>query len=78
VTRPSETDPSHPFRPSHVRGRLTEAIRFLHGAERLVFTFYYYEGLTTEEIAFLLDTTESSVHQIHASAISQLLTKLQL
>jgi RNA polymerase sigma factor for flagellar operon FliA len=78
VTGPAETDPPHPLQPSHVRDRLTEAIRSLRGAERLVVTFYYYEELTTEEVTFLLDRTESSVHQIHASAISQLLTKLQL
>jgi RNA polymerase sigma factor (sigma-70 family) len=78
VTRPAETDALRLLQPSHVRDRLTEAIRSLHGAERLVFTFYYYEELTTEEVAFLLNRTQSSVHQIHASAISQLITKLQL
>ena len=78
MARPVETNPSHPLGPSHVRDRLTEAIRSLHAAERLVFTFYYFEELTTEEVAFLLDRTASSVQQIHASAISQLLTKLQL
>jgi DNA-directed RNA polymerase specialized sigma subunit len=58
--------------------RLKEAIRSLSEAEQLNTTFYYYEGLTTEEITFLLGRTESVVHQIHASAISQLLAKLQL
>jgi DNA-directed RNA polymerase specialized sigma subunit len=77
VTRPAETDALRLLRPSHVRDRLTGTIRSLHGAERLVVTFYYYEELTTEEVAFLLNRTESSVHQIHASAISQLITKLQ-
>jgi RNA polymerase sigma factor (sigma-70 family) len=57
---------------------LTEAIRSLRGGERLVVTCYYYEELSTEEVAFLLNRTASSVHQIYASAISQLLTKLQL
>jgi DNA-directed RNA polymerase specialized sigma subunit len=78
VTRPAETDALRLLQPSHVRDRLTGTIRSLHGAERLVVTFYYYEELTTEEVAFLLSRTTSSVHQIHASAISQLLTKLQL
>jgi RNA polymerase sigma factor (sigma-70 family) len=78
VTRPAETDALRLLRPSRVRDRLTEAIGTLRGAERLVVTFYYYEELTTEEVAFLLDRTASSVRQIHDSAISQLLTKLQL
>ena len=78
VTRLAETDARRLLQPSHVRDRLTEAIRSLRGAERLVVTFYYYEDLTTEEVAFLLNRTASSVHQVHASAISQLLTKLQL
>jgi RNA polymerase sigma factor (sigma-70 family) len=78
LTRPAETDPPPPLQAAHVRDRLTEAIRSLHGAERLIVTFYYYEGLTTEEITFLLGRTESSVHRIHVSAISQLLAKLQL
>jgi DNA-directed RNA polymerase specialized sigma subunit len=57
VTRPAETDPLLPLQPSHVRERLTEAIRTLSEAEHLNVTFYFYEGLTTEEIAFLLDWT---------------------
>jgi RNA polymerase sigma factor FliA len=61
-----------------MRERLKEAIRSLSEAEQLNITFYYYEGLTTEEITFLLGRTESGVHQIHASAIWQLLAKLQL
>jgi RNA polymerase sigma factor (sigma-70 family) len=78
LTRPAETDPLLPLKASHVRERLTEAIHSLHEAERLVVTFYYYEALTTKEITFLLDRTESSVQQIHASGISQLLAKLRL
>jgi hypothetical protein len=57
LTRPAETDPLFPLQPSPVRERLTEVIRSLSQAERLNVTFYYYEGLTTEEITFLLDRT---------------------
>jgi RNA polymerase sigma factor FliA len=78
LTRPAENEPLLPLKASDVQKRLTEAIRSLHGAERLIVTFYYYEELTTEEITFLLGRTESSVHQVHASAISQLLSRLQL
>jgi RNA polymerase sigma factor FliA len=52
-----------------IRDRLTAAILSLAESERLVFTLYYYEELTTEEIALLLDETASSVVQFLASAL---------
>jgi DNA-directed RNA polymerase specialized sigma subunit len=61
-----------------MRERLKEAVRSLSEAEQLNITFYYCEGLTTEEITFLSGRIESGVHQTHASAISQLIAKLQL
>jgi RNA polymerase sigma factor FliA len=48
---------------------VTAAILSLAESERLVFTLYYYEELTTEEIALVLDETASSVTQLHASAL---------
>jgi RNA polymerase sigma factor FliA len=51
---------------------LTKAILQLPDRERLVFTLYYYEELTTEEVGFLLGETESSVSQLHASALMHL------
>jgi DNA-directed RNA polymerase specialized sigma subunit len=60
LTRSAETDPLIPTQPSQ---RLTEAIRSLSEAKRLIVTFYYYGGLTTEEITFLLSRTEYRVHQ---------------
>jgi RNA polymerase sigma factor (sigma-70 family) len=78
LTRPAETDAPPPLLTPYVRDQLTEAIRSLDEADRLIFTFYYYEELTTEEITFLLGRTASDVHRTHSSAISQLLTKLQL
>jgi DNA-directed RNA polymerase specialized sigma24 family protein len=44
LTRPAETDPPRPSEPSHVEEKLTESIRSLPEAERLIITFYYYEG----------------------------------
>jgi hypothetical protein len=73
LTRSAETDPLIPTQPSQ---RLTEAIRSLSEAKRLIVTFYYYGGLTTEEITFLLSRTEYRVHKIHASAVSSPLTKV--
>jgi RNA polymerase sigma factor for flagellar operon FliA len=51
---------------------LTKAILQLPDRERLVFTLYYYEELTTEEIGLLLGETKSSVSQLHASALMHL------
>jgi RNA polymerase sigma factor for flagellar operon FliA len=51
---------------------LVKAILQLPDRERLVFTLYYYEELTTEEIGLLLGETESSVSQLHASALKHL------
>jgi len=44
-----------------MRDILTEAILQLPDHEQLVFTLYYYEGLTTEEISFVLGETEARV-----------------
>jgi RNA polymerase sigma factor FliA len=51
---------------------LTEALLFLTEQERLVFTLHYYERLTTKEIQQVLDATESTISQLHASALSRL------
>jgi RNA polymerase sigma factor FliA len=55
---------------------LTQAILQLPDDERLVFTLYYYEGLTTEEIGFVLGETEARVSQVHASTLMHLETRL--
>jgi RNA polymerase sigma factor (sigma-70 family) len=55
-----------------LRERLTGALLLLPVQERLVFTLYYYEGLTTEEIKLLLGDTESSISQLHAAALFRL------
>jgi RNA polymerase sigma factor for flagellar operon FliA len=49
--------------------KLAGAIQRLPDIERLVFTLYYYEELTTEEIEFLLGETELRISEIHASAL---------
>jgi RNA polymerase sigma factor for flagellar operon FliA len=59
-----------------VRQRLTDAILRLPDHERLVFTLYYYEELTKEEVGLLLGETGSSVSQLHASALMHLEARL--
>ena len=55
-----------------LREWLTEALLLLPEQERLIFTLYYYERLTTEEIKLLLGDTESSISQLHAAALLRL------
>ena len=64
------------LRDAELREWLTEAILLLPEQERLVFTLHYYERLTTEEIKQVLGATESTISQLHASALSRLRASL--
>jgi RNA polymerase sigma factor FliA len=57
---------------AELREWLTKAILVLPEQERLVFTLHYYERLTTEEMKQVLGVTESSISQLHVSALSRL------
>ena len=72
LSDPSEDETLLRLQHAELREWLTEAIRLLPKQERLVFTLHYYERLTTEEIKQVLDVTESTVSQLHASAMSRL------
>ena len=45
---------------------------YLTRAERLIFTLYYYEGNTHEEIATILDLSEYRVKQMHFSSLNRI------
>jgi RNA polymerase sigma factor for flagellar operon FliA len=72
LSDPSEDETLLRLQHAELRERLTEAILLLPEQERLVFTLHYYERLTTEEIEQVLGATESSISQLHASALSRL------
>jgi hypothetical protein len=55
---------------------LGRAILSLPNRERLIFTLYYYEGLTPPQVEYLLDETESSISGIHTSALAHLQSRL--
>jgi RNA polymerase sigma factor for flagellar operon FliA len=57
---------------AEVRARLVSAIEELGEQERVVITFYYYEGLTLREIGRVLDLTEGRISQILHSALVRL------
>jgi len=78
VCLPDSSEDETVLRSQHAELRewLTEAILLLPEQERLVFTLHYYERLTTEEIKRVLGATESSISQLHASALSRLRASL--
>jgi RNA polymerase sigma factor FliA len=73
---PSEDEKLLRSQHAELREGLTEATLLLPEQERLVFTLHYYERLTTEEIKQVLGATESSISQLHASALAHLRVSL--
>jgi RNA polymerase sigma factor FliA len=69
---PSEEETLLRLQHAELQEWLTEAILLLPEQERLVFTLRYYERLTAEEMKQVLGETESSISQLHASALSRL------
>ncbi len=68
----SATDPASAAEAAEVRARLVRAIGDLGEQERVVTTFYYYEGLTLREIGCALDLTEGRISQILRRALLRL------
>jgi RNA polymerase sigma factor for flagellar operon FliA len=68
----SATDPASAAETAEVRARLVRAIEDLGEQERVVITFYYYEGLTLKEIGRVLDLTEGRISQILHRALVRL------
>jgi RNA polymerase sigma factor FliA len=66
------TDPALAAEISEVRARLIEAILTLSERERLVTSFYFYEGLTLREIGKSLGLTEGRISQILRRALTNL------
>jgi RNA polymerase sigma factor for flagellar operon FliA len=64
----SATDPAAAAERAEIRARLVRALEGLSEQERVVTTFYHYEGLTLREIGRVLDLTEGRVSQILHSA----------
>lgn len=67
----SET-PAEAAEADEMRRNLTEAIRNLAERERVVTTFYFYEGLTLREIGKALNLTEGRISQILRQALNKL------
>ncbi len=65
-------DPETAVERAELRQRLVEALETLGEKERVVTTFYFYEGLTLREIGKALDLTEGRISQILRRALTQL------
>ncbi len=55
-----------------LRSQLVDAVSRLEDRERLVATFYFYEGLTLKEIGKALELTEGRISQILRDALTKL------
>jgi RNA polymerase sigma factor FliA len=65
-------DPESAVETAELRQRLVEAIKTLGEKERVVTTFYFYEGLTLREIGRALNLTEGRISQILHRALAKL------
>jgi RNA polymerase sigma factor for flagellar operon FliA len=72
----SATDPASAVEVAEVRALLVRAIGCLGEKERVVTTFYYYEGLTLKEIGLVLNLTEGRISQILHAALARLRNSL--
>jgi RNA polymerase sigma factor FliA len=65
-------DPESAAETAELRARLVDAINALGERERVVTTFYFYEGLTLREIGGALNLTEGRISQILHQALAKL------
>ncbi len=68
----SAVDPQSQANVEELRSQLVGAISELEERERLVVTFYFYEGLTLKEIGKALNLTEGRISQILRHALTEL------
>ncbi|HEX2729892.1 MAG TPA: FliA/WhiG family RNA polymerase sigma factor [Rubrobacteraceae bacterium] len=66
------TDPQDEVERNETRSRLVDALERLAERERLVATFYFYEGLTLKEIGKAMNLTEGRISQILRRALERL------
>jgi len=74
---PSLVDPQSQTNLEELRAKLVDAINKLEERERLVTSFYFYEGLTLKEIGKALELTEGRISQILNRALTKLRKHLE-
>jgi RNA polymerase sigma factor FliA len=73
----SAPDPQSQANLEELRAHLIDAIDGLGEQERLVATFYFYEGLTLKEIGKAMNLTEGRISQLLKRALSKLRERLK-
>lgn len=77
VEDPLDVDPQTQANLEELRAHLVDAISELEERERLVATFYVYQGLTPKEIGRALNLTEGRISQILSGALAKLRESLR-
>lgn len=72
ILDPSARDPQSEAEREEINSQLAAAIEDLKEQERLVATFYFYQGLTLKEIGRALGLTEGRISQILRQALTKL------
>lgn len=67
-----EEGPLQNLEKSQQRELLTEAVEKLDDKEQIVISLYYYEGLTQQEIAEVMELSPSRISQLHQKSIQRL------
>ena len=74
IESPSSLNPDVIAEREEIRKVVAEAISELPEKEKLVIVLYYHEDLTFKEIGDVLEVSESRISQLHAKAISSVLS----
>lgn len=73
----SEDSPLAQYLRSEMRQHLAQAMACLSQREKRILSLYYFEQLTMQEIATVLDLKNSRISQIHSAAIEKLRAHLE-
>ncbi len=74
----SEESPFAQCLRSEMRRLLAQAMFDLSQREKRILSLYYFEQMTTQEIAFVFDVTKARISQIHSAALEKLRAHLRV
>lgn len=75
---PAAEDPGAAAESNELRRMLLDTVASLPDRDRTVVGLYYFEAMTLQQIAAILDVTESRVSQIHAKAVLSLRNRMTM
>lgn len=77
IVDPAAVDPQSRANLEELRAHLVQAIGELEDQERVVATFYFYDGLTLKEIGKAMSLTEGRISQLLRRSLTKLRERLQ-